>query len=178
MLPWRRHSGNCHCFAFLEIYNLYDPKLVLHFSYPSLFRIYTNLTLLWPNQFNISGTLLLSCILWLLVKKMFNFYFKVAQYLIFVCCFPVKCCCFSDGPPDLGTACSGLALLTEVASLLVIMAALVALITVCAIACVMLCSAAIFYFSFLDTSLFESDCIVYFIVCLVWSSLPFTSDAM
>ena len=67
-------------------------NFVLHFSCSLSFIVCTNLGPSWPNQCNIIRTLSLFHVLWLTVKKMFllNLCFRVAQFVIFVCCFPVK----------------------------------------------------------------------------------------
>ena len=48
-----------------------DPVLVLHFSFSPSFRVCTNLSPSWPKHFNIIGTQSLSCVLQLLLRKIF-----------------------------------------------------------------------------------------------------------
>ena len=121
--------------------------LVLHFSCSLSFRVCRNPSPSLPNQFNITRTLLLSCVMWLLVIRMFfNSVSNLHNFSYFYAAFQSNVGCFSVGLLDLGAACICLLLLTGLsASYMAIMATLI---TACIISCVMLCSETIFLFWF------------------------------
>ena len=98
-------------------------------------------------------------------KYVLYFCFKIAQFLVLVSIFPVKCCLAQHGLPNLCGVCIGLPLLTGLSTFLTaIIAVLVVSVATCIIAT--LCSVQLsFFVSFTETALFESACFLY-LVCL------------